>query len=158
MALLVAVAMANLGCAHTQVPERKVYVIAADASSIDFKEDARGIGGSGAEAYCNELQIQCYDNCWGRKPPIWSIKKHSAMHREFCTKKCREEFNKCVDKQEEIERQDSLSKRLTFPNIDAARDWLQEHTPEAPPGTTVVVAGVVFVIAIIGSGLVLVPI
>lgn len=154
----VAVAVANLGCAHRQVPERKAYLIAEDASSIDFKEDARGIGGSGAEAYCNELQIQCYDSCWERKPPISSIKKYSAMHREFCTKKCREEFNECVDKQEKIEKQDSLNKKLNFPNIDAAREWLEEHTPEAPPGTTVVVAGVVFVVAIIGSGLFLVPI
>lgn len=156
MALLVAVA--NLGCAHTQVPERKMYLIAEDASSIDFNEDERGTGGAGAEAYCAELQIQCYDKCWRRKPPIWSIKKHSAMHREFCTKKCREEFNECVDKQEELERQDAHSKKLIFPNIDAALDWLSTHTPEAPPGTHVVVAGAGFVIAIIGGALFLAPI
>ncbi|QSQ23288.1 hypothetical protein JY651_50850 [Pyxidicoccus parkwayensis] len=156
MALLVAVAI--LGCAHTQAPERKTYLITEDASRIDFKEDARGIGGSGAEAYCNELQIQCYDNCWEQKPPIWSIKKHSAMHREFCTKKCREEFNDCVEKQERIEQQDLLSKKLNFPDIDAALDWLKKNTPEAPPGTNVVVAGAAFVIVIIGSGLFLVPI
>ncbi len=61
MALLTAIAVANLGCAHTQEPERRMYLIAEDASSIDFQEDARGIGGAGADAYCNELQIQCYD-------------------------------------------------------------------------------------------------
>jgi hypothetical protein len=150
--------LANLGCAHTQVPERKRYLIAEDASSIDFQEDARGIGGAGSEAYCNELQIQCYDKCWRRKPPVWSIKKHSAVHREYCTKTCREEFNKCVDKQEELERQESQSKKLTFPNISEALDWLEEHTREAPPGTHVAVAGVGFVIAIIGGALFLVPI
>jgi hypothetical protein len=158
VALLVAVAMANLGCAHTQVPERKMYLIAEDASSINCQEDARGIGGAGAEAYCNELQIQCYDKCWRRKPEVSTIKKHSAMHREICTTKCREEFNECVDKQEELERQDAQSKKLTFPNISKAVDWLQEHTPEAPPGTHVVVAGVGFVIAIIGGAIFLVPI
>jgi len=157
MALLVAVAMALPGCAHTQEPERKRYLIHEDASSIDF-EDTRGIGGAGAEAYCNELQIQCYDKCWRRKPEVPTIKKHSAMHREICTTKCREEFNECVDKQEELERQDAQSKKLTFPNIDKAVDWLREHTPEAPPGTHVVVAGVGFVIAIIGGALFLVPI
>ena len=158
VALLVAVAMANLGCAHTQAPERKMYLIAEDASSIDFKEDAPGIGGAGAEAYCNELQIQCYDKCWRRKPPVWSIKKHSAVHREYCTKTCREEFNECVDKQEELERQESQSKKLTFPNIDKALDWLKENTPEAPPGTHVVVAEVAFVVMMIAGALFLVPI
>lgn len=158
LVLITAVAMASLGCAHTQAPQRKMYLIAEDASRIHFKEDAPGIGGAGAEAYCNELQIQCYDKCWRRKPPIWSIKKHSAVHREFCTKKCREEFNQCVDKQEEMERQDSHRKNLTFPSIDAALAWLKEHTPEAPPGTHVVVAGVGFVIAIMGGALFLVPI
>jgi hypothetical protein len=87
IALLVAMAVANLGCAHTQVPERKAHLIAGDASSIDFKEDTRGIGGSGAEAYCNELQMQCYDNCWERRPSISSIKKalrHAprVLHKE----------------------------------------------------------------------------
>ncbi len=74
IALLVAVAMANFGCAHTQVPERKRYLIAEDASSIDFQEDARGIGGAGADAYCNELQIQCYDkstHARRRPEPMW---------------------------------------------------------------------------------------
>lgn len=158
LALLLSVALANLGCAHTQAPERKMYLIAKDASSINFKEDARAIGGSGAEAYCNELQIQCYNKCWASTPPFSSIKKHSAVHREFCTKKCREEFNECVDKLEKIERQDSLSKKLAFPNIGAALDWLEENTPEAPPGTTVVVAGVAFVVVIAGGALFLSPI
>ena len=158
MVLLTAVAAANLGCAHTQVPERRMYLIAEDASSINFQEDARGTGGAGAEAYCNELQIQCYDKCWRRKPPAWSIKKHSAVHREYCTRTCREEFNMCVDKQEELERQESQSKKLTFPNINEALDWLKAHTPEAPPGTHVVVAGAGFALAIIGGALFLVPI
>jgi hypothetical protein len=158
LALMTAVIMVSLGCAHTQAPERKTYLIAENASSIQFEEEAPGTGGAGAEAYCNELQIQCYDKCWRRKPPVWSIKKHSAAHREFCTKKCREEFNECVDKQEEIERQESNKKNLAFPNINAALDWLKEHTPEAPRGTQVAVAGVGFVIAIIGGALFLVPI
>ena len=56
MALLTVVVVANLGCAHTQEPERRMYLIAEDASRIDFQEDARGIGGAGAEAYCNEYK------------------------------------------------------------------------------------------------------
>ncbi len=50
------------------------------------------------------------------------------------------------------------SKKLQFPSINEAFDWLKEHTPEAPPGTHVVVAGVGFIIAIVGGALFLVPI
>jgi hypothetical protein len=42
--------------------------------------------------------------------------------------------------------------------MSEALGWLKEHTPEAPPGTHVVVAGVGFVVAIIGGALFLVPI
>ena len=80
------------------------------------------------------------------------------MHREFCTKKCREEFNDCVARQEELERQGMLNKRLDFKDIDAALDWIKQHTPEAPPGTHVVVAGAVFVIVIMGGALFLAPV
>jgi hypothetical protein len=158
MALLTAVAVAILGCAHTQEPERRMYLITEDASSIVFQEDARGIGGAGADAYCNELQKQCYTRCMRRKPDISSIQKHSGKHKEHCTTKCLEEFMACVKKMEELERQESQSKKLQFPSIDKALDWLKEHTPEAPPGTHVVVAGAGFIIAIVGGALFLVPI
>ncbi|WP_434384573.1 hypothetical protein [Melittangium boletus] len=156
--LLVAVAMATLGCAHTQVPGRKMYLIVKDASSIDFQEDARGVGGAGAEAYCNELQKQCYTQCMRRKPEIPSIPKHSGKHKEHCTTTCLGEYMNCVKKMEELERQEAQSKKLRFPNITEALDWLKEHTPEAPPGTLVVVAGAGFVIAMVGGALFLVPI
>jgi hypothetical protein len=64
----------------------------------------------------------------------------------------------CVEKMEEMERQESQSKKLQFPSINEALDWLKEHTPDAPPGTHVVVAGVGFVVAIVGGALFLVPI
>jgi len=156
MALLVA--MAAIGCAHTQVPERKMYLIAEGASSIDSQEDARGIGGAGTDAYCNELQKQCHVNCMRRKPEIPSIPKHSGKHKEHCTTKCLNEFMDCVKKMEEMERQESQSKKLQFQNINEALDWLKKHTPEAPPGTHVIVAGVGFVIAIVGGALFLVPV
>jgi hypothetical protein len=158
MALLTAIAMAIPGCAHTQEPERKKYLIHEDASRINFLEDTRGIGGAGADAYCNELQKQCYARCIGRKPEISSIKKHSGKHKEFCTTKCLDEFMECVKKMEELERQESQSKKLHFQDINEALDWLKRHTSEAPPGTHVVVAGAGFVIAIIAGALFLVPI
>ena len=80
-ALLAAMAIASFGCAHTQQPERKVYVISEDASGVGSGIGS-GTGGSGAEAYCNELQKQCFTACWNRKPAISSIKKGSGMHHE----------------------------------------------------------------------------
>ncbi len=55
MALLTAVATASVGCVHTQLPERKIYVISKDASGIGSNVES-GTGGAGAEAYCNELE------------------------------------------------------------------------------------------------------
>jgi hypothetical protein len=66
LALLVALATASVGCAHTQPPERKVYVISEDASGVGSHVES-GTGGAGAEAYCNEMEKQCFTKCWRRK-------------------------------------------------------------------------------------------
>lgn len=156
MALLLAWVLACLGCAHAPPPERKVYVIHANASAHGL-EPAAGTGGSGAEAYCNELQKQCYTACWRRKPELDSIKKHSEKHREHCSSKCLEVFMTCVKEQEGLERQEAQKRELQFQNMDAALDWLRSHTAAAPPGTNVVVAGTLFVVALVAGALVLAP-
>jgi hypothetical protein len=159
MALLTAVATASLGCAHTQEPERKIHVISEDVSGVGSDVES-GTGGAGAEAYCNELEKQCFKKCWRRKPKEPTIKKGSAVHHEHCTTFCREEFNKCVEELEELERQESQRKELHFPTLDAALGWIREHKTEVALGTIVVVAGVVaapYVIAIMGGALVLAP-
>jgi hypothetical protein len=153
--LLTAVVMASVGCAHAQRPERKVYIISNDVSSAESGYPL-GTGGAGAEAYCNELQKQCFNKCWRRKPDLPTIKKHSEKHYEHCSKKCLDEFTRCIKEQEELERQE-LKKELSFTHIDAALDWLRSNPTEASPGTSVVVAGVVFVVAIIAGALVLSP-
>jgi hypothetical protein len=160
VALLVAVATASFGCAHSQQPERKVYVISEDASGVGSAVGS-GTGGSGAEAYCNELQKQCFKACWNRKPSISSIKKGSGMHHEHCTRTCREEFMRCIQEQEELERQDAQKTELHFPTMNAALEWLREHKTEVAVGTIVIVAGVIaapYVVAIAAGGaLVLAP-
>ncbi len=64
---------------------------------------------------------------------------------------------RCVKEQEELERQESQKRELQFPSMDVALDWLRSHTNEAPPGTSVVVAGTVFVVALVAGALVLAP-
>jgi hypothetical protein len=159
VALLTVVAVASFGCAHTQQPERKVYVISEDARGVGSNVK-NGTGGAGAEAYCNELEKQCFKKCWRRKPAISSIPKGSGMHHEHCTRTCREEFMRCVKEQEELERQESQKRELHFSTIDAALDWIREHKTEVAIGTVVIVAGVVaapYVIVVMGGALVLAP-
>jgi hypothetical protein len=160
LALLVALAMVSVGCAHTQPPERKVYVISEDASGVGSNVES-GTGGAGAEAYCNEMEKQCFAKCWRRKPKEQSIPKGKGMHHEYCTGMCRKVFDDCYKELEERERQESQKKELHFPTMAAAIDWIREHKTEVAVGTVVVVAGVIaapYVLAIAAGGtLVLAP-
>ncbi|WNG39536.1 hypothetical protein F0U61_42105 [Archangium violaceum] len=162
--MLVMMLVASTGCAHAQQPEQKIYIISEDASGVGSALES-GTGGAGAEAYCNELQKQCYKVCWRRKPEVTSIPKGSGMHREYCTEKCRKEFMACVKQQEELERQESRKQEFRFPNMDAALDWLKQHKTEVAIGVVVIVGGVAaapYVAAYIvtlsaGGALILVP-
>jgi hypothetical protein len=147
IALLTAVVMASAGCAHTQPPERKVYVIS---------EEADGLGGSGGYD-CDAEHVRCFDRCWNRAPPLTSIEKGSGKHHEYCTEECRKEYMECIEEQEQLERE-GKKKELHFSSIDVALDWLRNHKTEVAIGTVVVVAGVAFVVATGGTGaLILAP-
>lgn len=157
MTLLTALTAANLGCVHTQQPRQDVYVISEDASGVGSNID-NGTGGSGAEAYCNELQKQCYKVCWRRKPEYPTIPKHSEKHQEHCSETCLREFMKCVKEQEDLERQDARRETLHFSTVGAAIDWIREHKAEVALGTVVIVGGVIaapYVVAVMGGTLVL---
>ncbi|WP_309890839.1 hypothetical protein [Archangium sp.] len=161
MALLAAVVAVGVGCAHSQQPARRVHVISEDASGVGSNLES-GTGGAGADAYCNELQKQCFDKCWRRKPELPSIEKHTEKHFEHCTSECLKVFMSCVKEQEELERQESQSRKreLHFPTVDAAIGWIGEHKTEVAVGTVVIVAGVVaapYVVAVVGGALVLAP-
>ena len=161
VALLTVVATAGVGCAHVRQPERRIYVISEDASGVGSNVDS-GTGGAGADAYCNELQKQCFDKCWRRKPELPSIEKHSEKHYEHCTSECLKVFMNCGKEQEELERQESRPQKreLHFPTMDAAIDWLREHKTEVAIGAIVIVGGVVaapYVVAVVGGALVLAP-
>ncbi|NRD43471.1 hypothetical protein [Corallococcus exiguus] len=150
-AFFVLTVMMATACGHTQRPERKTYVVSEDARGVGTAEGP-GTGGSGAEAYCAEVQKQCFQTCWRRKPPVTSIPKHSATHHEYCTKTCREEFMKCVEEQEALERMD-VRRDLRFPNMPAALEWLREHKSEVALGAVVIVAGVAFTLVVVPAGL-----
>jgi hypothetical protein len=148
--LLTAVALVSLGCAHAQKPERRIYVISEGSSASDAN-DWPGTGGAGADAYCNDLQIKCHNQCMRRKPRNAGVRKGSREHDEDCTTECLKEFMKCLKRMEDLERQEQ-QRELQFENLDGALRWLREHKTEVVIGTVVVVAGVAFVVATGGSG------
>ncbi|MGE6756642.1 hypothetical protein ACQKGO_01415 [Corallococcus interemptor] len=150
-AWIILTVMMATACGHTQRPERKTYVVSEDARGVGTAEGP-GTGGSGAEAYCGEVQNQCFQKCWRRKPSIKSIPKNSATHHQHCTTMCLNEFMKCVKEQEALEAQ-SAKRELRFPDMAAALAWLRAHKSEVALGTVVIVAGVGFTLAVGAAGL-----
>ena len=146
LAVLIATA---LGCAHAppeQQSERKTYLISEDASGVGSNVKD-GTGGAGAEAYCNQKQIDYYDKCINRKPSSYSVQKGSAQHHNLCTTEARQEFEKCVKELEEVERQEAQSlnpsrkQEFHFPDMNTAIAWLKGHKTEVALGALVVVGG-----------------
>ncbi|NNC14500.1 hypothetical protein HJC22_01980 [Corallococcus exiguus] len=150
-AFFILTVMIATACGHTQRPERKTYVVSEDAQGVGTAEGP-GTGGSGAEAYCGEMQKQCFQTCWEREPPYPSIPKNSAMHHKYCTTECLKQFMECVKEQEALEAQNA-KRGLRFPDMNAALDWLREHKSEVVLGTVVVVAGVAFTLVVAPAGL-----
>jgi hypothetical protein len=96
---------------------------------------------------CDQEHIECFRDCWRRKPP-WPIDKGGSGHYRYCSALCLAEYMECIG-EEAVER--------AFDSMSDALQWLSEH-PEVVVGTLVIVAGVTFVVATGGSGaLILVP-
>jgi hypothetical protein len=149
--LTAALAIAAVGCAHTQVPESRVYVIAEDIRGVG---DSLGTGGSGGRD-CQAEHEECFRRCWEKARPKYPHKR-DGWYYERCTTDCREEFNKCEEEEEQAERE--RARELKFSRIHEAVDWIKEHKAEVALGTVVVVAGVAFVLTTGGSGaLILAP-
>ena len=72
----------------------------------------------------------------------------------MCRDRCRSAYIDCCRLREQAE-------ALKFPDADQAANWLKEHREEVLVGAVVVIAGVTFIVAVVGSGgfaLVLVPV
>jgi hypothetical protein len=146
MVLTVVVAMAGVGCAHTQAPEHKIYFIS---------EDADGIGGSGGYDCDNEFK-QCMKRCWDKRYPWPHSEPQAGWYHERCEQDCNREYNECEEEREREEAE--RRKKLSFSRMDEAIDWLRNHKAEVTIGTVVIVAGVAFVLTTGGSGaLILAP-
>jgi hypothetical protein len=85
--------------------------------------------------------------------PDWShIRTSGAKHRE-CRSRCQKPYDDCCRLREHESKE--------FRSIHEAVDWLKRYRTEVLVGTSVVIAGVVFVVVVAGTGgaaLILVPV
>ncbi|HEX5747634.1 MAG TPA: hypothetical protein VFZ09_15410 [Archangium sp.] len=146
--LVVAAVAAGMGCAHSQRPESRIYVISEDAHGVGT---ALGTGGSGFRN-CEAEERECYDECWNAEPRPYPHTKKDGWYREYCTRECRKLYNECEKSNEQKARE------LKFSRMDEAVDWIRNHKAEVALGTVVIIAGVAFVLTTGGSGaLILAP-
>ncbi len=95
---------------------------------------------------CDQEQIDCHRDCMRRKPPYPHGARRSHSHVEYCDNKCLGEYMDCL-KLQKLE-------ALSFTAIGHAVDWLRRHQREVLVGTTIVAAGVAFVVISSGAGLI----
>lgn len=150
IALLVTVAMVGMGCAHSQVPAARSYVVADSAEGVG---SALGTGGAGGHDCDAEFKL-CMKRCWDKRYPWPHNKPQSGWYHERCEQDCNREYSECEKEREEAEKQ----KVLKFSRMDEAIAWIRNHKAHVALGTVVVVAGVAFVLSTGGAGaLILTP-
>jgi hypothetical protein len=146
--LMTAVAVASVGCAHSQRPEPRIYVISENAEGVGV---ASGVGGAGDDICQKELE-KCMALCWQKHSwPYPHNKQQAGWYYKRCTADCNRQFKDCEEEYEEAARE--KEKKLEFSRMNEAIEWIREHKTEVALGTVVVVAGVAFVITTGGSGL-----
>jgi len=95
-----------------------------------------------AEEDCNNEHIQCFRDCWKKKPPYPYGAKRGDGHYRYCTETCRKAYVECMKK---------AGLMREFSIMSAALDWLKNNKAIVV-GTVVVIAGAVYVVSTGGSG------
>jgi hypothetical protein len=148
IAVVTAIAVASMGCAHTQRPEPRIYVISEDAQGVGALP---GTGGSGFRN-CDAEEKACFNECWNSDPLPYPHTKRDGWFGEYCTRECRKLYMECEKANEK------KAKELNFSRVDDAIEWIRNHKAEVALGTVVIIAGVAFVITTGGTGaLILAP-
>jgi hypothetical protein len=97
------------------------------------------------EAERDDCEEMCRASLKGR---TWSHASEGSKDA-ICRKKCMPAYLDCCRLREASE---TGTKRISFPTVDGAVDWLKRHRREILVGTVVVIAGVAFVAVVAGSG------
>lgn len=100
---------------------------------------------------CYEELLECFKKCMARPLPrgyghMTGRERGKGAKAEYCQGECRQPYLDC----EELQGR----KPQEFSALDAAVDWLSLHRRALLKGSIVVIAGVVFVVASAGAGLV----
>ena len=146
-----------------KTPEGQVTHSWKPASHFDLSKYAYAISSSGsftgslvrvaANRDCEEERDQCEEMCKASLTGAnWTHASVGSKAR-ICRDRCRPAYLDCSKLQERAE-------AVKFSTTDKAVDWLKSHREELLVGTVVVIAGVAFAVAVVGSGgvvVVLVP-
>lgn len=147
-----AVAASSVGCAHVQRTEIRIHVVSNDSTGVGAELGSGGAGGHD----CQKEHEECMEGCWNKRYPWPHTQEQSGWYYKRCTADCKNQYNDCVDEQEEAARE--KAKKLEFPRMDQAIEWIRQHQAGVALGTVVVVGGAAFVLTTGGSGaLILAP-
>lgn len=99
---------------------------------------------------CDEENRECYRKCMARPLPrgygSFTSPRKSGGKSAFCRGECQQAYDDCV----ELER----LRPQEFTGMDGAIDWLRRHRTAVLIGSTVVIAGVAFVVVSAGAGVI----
>lgn len=94
---------------------------------------------------CEDERDACVEMCMkSLTGPDWS---HASKGSKFkiCEGRCRPAYLDCCRLREQAEAR-------SFQAVDDAVDWLKQHHKEVLVGTVIVIAGVTFVVIVVGTG------
>ncbi|MFL5353901.1 hypothetical protein [Archangium sp.] len=103
---------------------------------------------SGRPRDCDQELVDCHRECMKRPvPPEYNQYEYNrglGGREDYCNKQCLPSYMDC----KELEK----LRPQEFSAVDAAVDWLKRHRKALLVGSTVVIAGVVFVVVSAGAG------
>ncbi len=101
---------------------------------------------------CDEENRECYRECMSRPLArgfghMTGGKRKKGGKADYCIEQCMQPYRDC----QELEK----LRPQEFTAVDTAMDWLKRNRREVLVGSVVVIAGVIFVVASMGAGLVI---
>jgi hypothetical protein len=153
---------------HTWIPlsEFNLTDLQRTSGSMSVRRDIVRVSSSGLNAYCDGRHDQCVRDCLkSSRPFVIGHRKYMDTQAQpwriarswWCPSNCMEAAIECKGGRGEWAEEYAAE----FDAIDPAIDWIKRHRAELVVGAVVVIAGVAFAVALVGSGgaaLVLVPI
>jgi hypothetical protein len=129
---------------HSWEPMSSVDLSQYPSRAIDSRVEGRIVRVTWTRN-CEDERDACVEMCMkSLTGPDWS---HASKGSKFkiCEGRCRPAYLDWCRLREQAEAR-------SFPVVDDAVDWLKQHSKEVLVGTVVVIAGVAFVVVVVGTG------